>query len=617
MTNIELTSGEGREGRRETNFVVSFQIVETMSNELVSSSSSSPGPPSLLGSSETRLRLRKYFLDKLDSYAEKSSLWQIFHASHIHRNLMRKSRHLSKIHSISEDIVRQCISQLLDDLDEYIRQMNDFFSSHKFDQLFSAFEHKEKNPSGWHQIQLQRARQLFPSSSSSPPLSDEDLLDLYYKHVEEKHRPPSPSRPARPSSSRPTTLEQLNETFAADQSKAKEFLKNFFKRTSKDKSNVNLDLLDQMIKLGSSLFLLSLSRHHSSLLRCRSERHEADSPRRRPVGDGQFPRPSLPLPPGEGRLPVRAGLHHRRLPSPSLRPLLLRPLVPVALDVSLPQGVPPAAALVPQVGDHAVRPADHELHGRDPHPDLQAELVHLPRRGRRVVPSPFDLLCPSTHVDQWTWLFEQWRDVLRTMPLFLTESGSFTRLVRTTIGIGLMHLGQLAEQLADGRSPSLSPETINDELFRSLQVGFYFGISYAVVDSLQDQLSQFDWTNLKDFLHFNTPTTSTDTNTTETTPMSSKELIDHYLVRVEESLLSKEFREEDFPSTPFSQMLVRSFDNLRLLVDEHGRNPHDVSFFELALLLRAQRFDQRSFDDKFTDEDFFLGLFSSLFSSLL
>lgn len=215
-----------------------------MSAELV------PAPAPAPGSSETRLRLRKYFLDKLDSYAEKSSLWQIFHASHIHRNLMRKSRHLSKIHSISEDIVRQCISQLLNDLDEYIRQLNDFFSSHKFDQVFSAFEHKEKNPSGWHQLQLQRAKQLFPaSSSSSSPVSDEELLDAYYQHVEEKYRPQP--RPARPRSRPGTSIEQLNETFAADQSKAKDFLQNFFKRTAKDKSTVNLDLIEQMIKLGS------------------------------------------------------------------------------------------------------------------------------------------------------------------------------------------------------------------------------------------------------------------------------------------------------------------------------------------------------------------------------
>ena len=213
---------------------------------------------------------------------------------------------------------------------------------------------------------------------------------------------------------------------------------------------------------------------------------------------------------------------------------------------------------------------------------------------------PFDLLSPSSHVDQWTWLFEQWRDVLRTMPLFLTSTGSFTRLVRTTIGIGLMHLGKLAEEQSEGRSSSLSSESINEALFRSLQIGFYFGISYAVVDSLQDQLSQVDWTHLKDFLQFNSTTTT----------MNSKELIDHYLMRVEESLVSKEFREEDFPSTPFSQMLIRSFTNLRLLIDENGRSAENVSFFELALRLRAQRFDQKSFDEQFNDEQFFLGLLS-------
>ena len=62
----------------------------------------------------------KYLLDKLEKYAHKSHLWHLIHASHLRRNLLRRSRHLSKIHSISEDLVRQCINQLFNDVDQYV-----------------------------------------------------------------------------------------------------------------------------------------------------------------------------------------------------------------------------------------------------------------------------------------------------------------------------------------------------------------------------------------------------------------------------------------------------------------------------------------------------------------
>jgi hypothetical protein len=202
-------------------------------------------------SDETQHRIMKYFLDELNAYAHKSHIWQLLHASHIHRNLLKKSRHFSKIHSISEDLVQQCISQLLSDVDQYVAQLYQLVSSQQFDGMISAFNHSDKINSGWHKMQLERARQLFPiPDNSNQQFSDNDVLENYYKYVQNKFTPKKDAS----HTDRMVKLSEnpfdLNMAYSHAETKAKEFLKNFFTKT-RERQTPNLKLVDEMIKLGT------------------------------------------------------------------------------------------------------------------------------------------------------------------------------------------------------------------------------------------------------------------------------------------------------------------------------------------------------------------------------
>ncbi len=202
-------------------------------------------------SNETQHQIRKYFLDKLASDAHKPHLWQLLHTSHIHRNLLKKSRHFSKIHSISEDLVRQCINQLLSDVDQYVTQLYQLVSSQQFDGMISAFNHSDKINSGWHKMQLERARQLFPiTDNNNQQFNDNDLLENYYKYVQNKFTPKKDELHTDGMVKLRENSFDLNMAYSHAETKAKEFLKNFFAKT-RERQTPNLKLVDEMIKLGT------------------------------------------------------------------------------------------------------------------------------------------------------------------------------------------------------------------------------------------------------------------------------------------------------------------------------------------------------------------------------
>ena len=98
-----------------------------------------------------------------------------------------------------------------------------------------------------------------------------------------------------------------------------------------------------------------------------------------------------------------------------------------------------------------------------------------------------NLLSPLIFVDQWTWLLEKWKIALQSFPLNLTRQGAFGRLVRTTIGVAVARLYSFAE--------NNEQDELDEKLFQALQMGFYFGMAYALVDGFQDDQhgkEQFD-----------------------------------------------------------------------------------------------------------------------------
>jgi hypothetical protein len=216
----------------------------------------------------------------------------------------------------------------------------------------------------------------------------------------------------------------------------------------------------------------------------------------------------------------------------------------------------------------------------------------------------FDLFSPESNIDQWTWLLEQWRDVLRTMPLMLTRTGAFSRVIRTTIGIGLMHLGKCAETMVNTDHFMMDADIMNEQLFNALQIGFYFGIAYAVVDCFQDEIHDIDRTPLRHFLAFNS-----DKNH----PLTVSENIDRWLSTMEQLLSGHDFDRSQLPKTPITTMLIDTFDNLLILTQ--STNTTCGSFNELALLLRSQRIDQKTLDTQYDDDQLYLGLFIKSFLS--
>ncbi|CAF3811710.1 unnamed protein product [Rotaria sp. Silwood1] len=213
-----------------------------------------------------------------------------------------------------------------------------------------------------------------------------------------------------------------------------------------------------------------------------------------------------------------------------------------------------------------------------------------------------DLFSPESNVDQWTWLLEQWRDVLRTMPMIFTQAGAFSRLVRTTIGIGLMHLGKCAEEMVTTGCLSMNAELMNEHLFYALQTGFYFGIAYAVVDCLQDEIHNIDSSPLHHFLAFDKD---------KSNPLTLTETIDKWLHIMEQLLSGADLDRSQLPKTPFISMLIESFDNLLILTESN--DTMCGSFNELALLLRSQRIDKKEIDQYYDNEQLYLGQFSIIF----
>jgi hypothetical protein len=200
---------------------------------------------------ETQHQIRKYFLDKLNAYAHKSHFRQLLHASQIHHNLLKESRNFSKIHSISEDLVRQCISQLLNDVDQYVAQLYQLVSSQEFNGMISAFNHSDKINSGWHKMQLERARQLFPiTDNSNQQFNDHDILENYYKYVQNKFTPKKDALQTDQMTKLRENPFDLNMAYSHAETKAKEFLNNFFMKT-RERQTPNLKLVDKMIKLGT------------------------------------------------------------------------------------------------------------------------------------------------------------------------------------------------------------------------------------------------------------------------------------------------------------------------------------------------------------------------------
>jgi geranylgeranyl pyrophosphate synthase len=180
-----------------------------------------------------------------------------------------------------------------------------------------------------------------------------------------------------------------------------------------------------------------------------------------------------------------------------------------------------------------------------------------------------NILSPIIYIDQWTWLIEKWKIALQTFPINLTKQGAFGRLVRTTIGIGIARLYGFAE--------NNEREDLDKKFFQALQMGYYYGVAYALVDGLQD--------NQNEQKHID---------------------INQWLTKMEDILSGEKLDSTILPESPVTSLLLETFHGLAQLtsIDSIAKQ----TFTDLALLLRSQRTDkkdlQRSYDN---DIDLYMG----------
>ena len=208
---------------------------------------------SLVNGTDNQRHVTKYILEKLDTYTHKSHLWQFIHASKIRHTLLRKARHVSKVHSISEDSVRQCINEFLHNVDQYASQMHRLISSEVSDDLMAAFRHPTSINTAWHGIQLERARQVFARDDTTSLQSETDLLESYYRYVQEKLTPKNDSSNADDAKNIRDTPFDLDHAYARAESSAKGYLKTVLSQT-RERKPPNLHVIDEMIQLGRSFF---------------------------------------------------------------------------------------------------------------------------------------------------------------------------------------------------------------------------------------------------------------------------------------------------------------------------------------------------------------------------
>jgi geranylgeranyl pyrophosphate synthase len=182
------------------------------------------------------------------------------------------------------------------------------------------------------------------------------------------------------------------------------------------------------------------------------------------------------------------------------------------------------------------------------------------------------ILSPFIYIDQWTWLIEKWKIALQTFPINLTKHGAFGRLVRTTIGVGIARLYGFAE--------NNEQDDLDKKFFQSLQMGFYYGVAYALVDGLQD--NQYEQQQQK-YID-----------------------IDKWLIEMERILSGHKLDQTSLPQLPVTSLLLETFHSLVQLTLVNC--VAEQTFTDLALLLRSQRSDKKDLEKSYdNDIDLYIG----------
>ncbi|CAF1211462.1 unnamed protein product [Adineta ricciae] len=473
--------------------------------------------------SQQRRQVEAFIFSKLEEYSREKST-TFFHLtsfSHIRRRLKRDLKSfLKRIHPylVPEEKLIQWLDETLQRITSHLPHLHSLFnSSNDLQKLFAqenSFSSATINTQ-WQQLQLKRAKEILPNTS-------EDLLDEYRKHVVEKLTPKKLENNRLSLKSKDPI--DLDVKFNEAELVGREYLTKIFDDYQK-RQYPNVNLLREMIQLGMNQMV------------------------KRPKTD-EF-RNAL----SSSNVLVKAMFI---IKSKNAYTMSLKNIADDFMFLRFGRSL------------------DYDMNEKDSITSRFASLIHMflntistllhsvQSETSLTTFSQFDsnlsseeILSPLVYIDQWTWLIQKWKIALQTFPVHLTKSGAFGRLIRTTIGVGIARLYGFAE--------NNDHEDLDSKFFQALQMGFYYGVAYALVDGLQDS----------------------DNNEEQQHSID----VDHWLSEMERILCGHELDPSSLPQLPMTSLLLETFHSLVQLTSVNSIA--EETFVDLALLLRSQRADKK------------------------
>ncbi|CAF4350576.1 unnamed protein product, partial [Didymodactylos carnosus] len=490
-----------------------------------------------------------YVYSKLEEYATKSShLWILTSTEHIRKRLLRRTKDLSTHHSIPEHLVRQWILETLDSIDLTIQHLKTMTNSRgEFIQILSGNKTNEQlKRNKWRKLQLNRAKEIIKQKKD-----DDELLYEYRQYIRNKFTPKHETK----SSFRHDTF-NIDEEYKKAESISKQYLISLLTDFNK-RTKPNLHLLEEMIDLGLKQMLkrpklgefeaVTKTEHNilakAALIYKMKKAYEMNL--RNQADDFMLLRFGQILTNSNKNKTVSETFMqyiHMFLNSVSL-------LAQYMKDVN-----------------------DNNNIASDEYENISSYLAPTDNSSATIIMSP------DTYIDQWTWLLEKWKEALCTFPIYLTESGSFSRLLRTTIGIGIARLYGFAEN-------NENIAELDVKFFQALQMGYYYGIAYAFVDGLQDEREKEEQDSSMTLLAYSD--------------------VDKWLAIMEDVLCGGSFDRTQLPKLSVTDIVLETFDCLITLTNQnHITND---TFNDLALLLHSQRSDIKESDNFYFDPELYLG----------
>ncbi|CAF4248226.1 unnamed protein product [Rotaria sp. Silwood2] len=530
---------------------------------------------------QQRQLIQQYIFSKLEAYTKKPRLWQLRRSSHIKQHLRHKSGHIAKLYSLPTDVVHESMDQFFIHVDNCVLKLHRLIQNRSNGSIESnvLFQKMKKSNNQWRLLQLERAKQIFPNINNEE-FTENELLQKYYTHIIETLTP----KPDTASSNCIAQFREqpfdLNRAYEQAERKGKDYLVHRL-QNYRERSTPDFELIQEMINLGfehmktgptkedfesATNFLTKISLLHKIKQAYESSLHN--------VAD-EFMISRFGKVYGLNALSTTTRSNTQFI---YLIDLFLKSISQLTMMIKT---TPDDNEEISSVINSAI--------GKFFSTKENLSIIKL---------NNDDLFSPKLNIDQWTWLLEKWRDALRTFPMMLTKVGAFGRLLRTTIGVGIARLFNFAETMVSNNQ-ILDLLLMNEQLFRALQIGFYFGIAYAIVDCIQDEIQNSNTISSQHLAFFKIEEYE---NERLLTPV---EIVDKWLLIMEDLLSGGEFNRKEIPKTPLTPLLLETFDSLISLTK--SINVTNVVFNDLALLLRSQRMDKKTMENFYDDVELYLG----------